>query len=386
MGTRLLVFQPTSLCNLNCSYCYVPDRQNLEVMSVETLRAGLQLFLPSEEIENPVTILWHAGEPLTAGLKFFQRASELIRECNVRALRIVQSIQTNATLLNDKWCDFLREEQFDVGVSVDGPAHIHDCHRRTLGGTATHIQVMRGIDLLKKHSIPLHGIAVLTEYSLNYPDEIFDFFLNTGFQTIGFNLEETEGAHVSFLNSRQYEPFSGLNAKYREFMDRLFDRWRTERGRPRIREFQDMSVVIGNFLQDQNFRRTPDDQIPFRNVVVSKRGDLSTFSPELAGGIPSDPTRFAIGNVHDVRSFDVLRTNSNFLHMDREIKNGVKRCEIECEYFPICGGGSCSNKFYERGTFDCAETLTCSLHRKVLATVVAEKLRRLSSQVPVMSA
>lgn len=132
--TRLLVLQPTSLCNLDCSYCYVPDRRSGTIMSRETLEATLRLFLTSALVGNALTILWHAGEPLAAGLGFYREAARLIRACNTRAIGVIQSIQTNATLLNQEWGSFFRDEGFDVGVSVDGPAHVHDFHRRRLDG------------------------------------------------------------------------------------------------------------------------------------------------------------------------------------------------------------------------------------------------------------
>jgi uncharacterized protein len=106
---------------------------------------------------------------------------------------------------------------------------------------------------------------------------------------------------------------------------------------------------------------------------------MSTFSPELAGGTPSDRLRFSLGNVHAIGSLDRLAANQKYRDQASEIERGVARCRSECEYFPICGGGTASNKFYEQGTFDCAETTTCRLHRKALALVVADGLRKLSS-------
>ena len=378
MKPHLLIFQASSLCNLDCTYCYVPDRWDKTVMSETTLRAALQLLLSRSVPGDPVRILWHAGEPLAVGLKFFERASEIIRECNPGSVRITQIIQTNGTLINEEWCRFFVRENILVGVSVDGPATVHDLHRRSPRNEPTHARVMKGLDLLKIHGIPLHAIAVITPQSLNFADEIFDFFIEAGFNTVGFNLEETEGVHASAFSNTQ-EDAGQFREKYSAFMSRLFDRWYSAKKRPIIREFESMSIAIGSFLRNHGFKRTADDLIPFRNIVVTRDGEISTFSPELASGTPSDPLRFSIGNVHKISSFDELLANQKFQELEREIKVGVARCQSECEYFPVCGGGMASNKFYEHGTFDCTETMNCALTRKTLTHVVAERLRKLSA-------
>lgn len=347
-------------------------------MSEATLRKALQLLLSRTMPGDSIRILWHAGEPLTVGLGFFNRASEIIRECNPHGIRITQIIQTNGTLINEEWCRFFVREKILVGLSVDGPEMVHDRHRRNLGNGPTHARVMTGVDFLKKHDLPLHAVVVLTPHSLDFADEIFDFFLETGFKSVGFNLEETEGVHASAFGD-QKEEFSKSREKYMVFMSRLFARWQGAGRRPIIREFESMSRAIGTFLRNHAFYRTADDLIPFRNIVVSRDGEISTFSPELASGTPSDPLRFSIGNVHRISSFDELVKNPRFQKLAAEIKTGVDRCRSECEYFPVCGGGTASNKFYEKGTFDCTETTICALHRKTLAHVVADGLRKLSA-------
>lgn len=377
MKPSLLVLQASSLCNLDCTYCYVPNRRDKTAMSEATLRAALRLLLSGCVSGDSVRILWHAGEPLAVGLEFYERASEIIRECNPCGVRLSQTIQTNGTLINEEWCRFFVREKVLVGLSVDGPANVHDRHRRNLRNGPTHAHVMRGLDLLKRHGIPLHAIAVLTPHSLDFADEIFDFFVAAEFTSVGFNLEETEGVHASAFADHEGGA-DRYRERYRIFMSRLFDRWQGAGRRPRIREFENMSLAIRTFLMNHSFNRTADDLLPFHNIVVTREGEISTFSPELASGTPSNPLCFSIGNVHRTSSLDELVTNPRFQELAGEIENSVARCRSECEYFPICGGGTASNKFYEHGTFDCTETTTCALHRKTLAHVVADGLRKLS--------
>lgn len=345
-------------------------------MSEATIRAALRLLLSRCAPGDSVSILWHAGEPLAIGLQFFENATKIIREYGLGGVRLSQIVQTNGTLITKEWCEFFIRENFLVGVSVDGPAVVHDRHRRTLGNRQTHESVMRGVNLLKQYDIPLHAVAVLTPSSLNFANEIFDFFAEVGFRSVGFNLEETEGVHRSAFGDKiEVRPF---RKKYEIFMSRIFERWHAAGEKPRIREFEGMIASIGAFLKNPKYYRTADDLTPFSNIVVNRDGEISTFSPELASGIPGNPFYFSIGNVHSVQSFDELVDSQNFKKLAKEIGSGVARCQSECEYFPICGGGTASNKFYEKGTFDCTETTNCALHRKALANVVIEGLRKLS--------
>lgn len=374
MKPHLLVLQASSLCNLDCAYCYVPDRRNRSVMSEATLRAALRLLLSPCVAGDSMRILWHAGEPLAAGLAFFRRANDIIHACNPRGVTITQAIQTNGTLITEEWCRFFLSARIHVGLSIDGPAELHDRHRRDRAGGPTHARTMAGAELLRRHGIPLHAIAVLTSESLGDADGVFDFFARAGFESVGFNLEETEGVHTSRLAGDD----AHVRARYRAFMSRLQERWLRAGGRPRIREFEGMRAAIGAFLGDHSYTRRLDDLMPFRNVVVSRDGYLSTFSPELASGTSSDPLRFAIGNVHGTQSIEALLASPKLRDLEDQINRGISRCRNECEYFPICGGGTAANKFYEHGTFDSAETKTCSLECKELTHVVANGLRRLS--------
>src|SRR6516164_2795074 len=151
---ELLVLQPTPFCNINCSYCYLPDRQSTRRMTPDTLDQTFRWVFDSGLTRTPFTLRRH----------------------NVANVPIVQSFQTNATLLDPGWCAFLRRPGVHLGVSVDGPDFLHDRHRRTRQGRGTLDRVLRGIGLLHAHDIPFEVITVLTADALDYPDELFDFY------------------------------------------------------------------------------------------------------------------------------------------------------------------------------------------------------------------
>src|SRR3954454_3780233 len=145
-GISLVVLQPTSLCNLNCRYCYVPERMNASVMDDQTLELAIGKVLRSSLTAPSVEFLWHAGEPLTVGMGFYRRACDFVKMHNQRQLRVRQTIQTNATLIDRDWCQFFADEKFGLGVSVDGPEFLHDKQRSNWSGRGSHKKVMRGIE------------------------------------------------------------------------------------------------------------------------------------------------------------------------------------------------------------------------------------------------
>src|SRR5271156_1740992 len=105
---ELLVLQPTPFCNINCSYCYLPDRQSKRRVSLETRDQPFAWVFASGRAREPFTLLWHAGEPLVVPVSFYEDATELLHRHNTAQIPVMQSFQTNATLLDARWCAFLR--------------------------------------------------------------------------------------------------------------------------------------------------------------------------------------------------------------------------------------------------------------------------------------
>src|SRR5262249_3132255 len=167
---ELLVLQPTPFCNLDCSYCYLPNRQSTRRMSPDTLEQAFHWVFSSGLARQPFTLLWHAGEPLVLPLSFYETAAVLLQRHNVANVPVLQSFQTNATLLDADWCAFLRRPDVHLGVSVDGPDFLHDRHRRTRQGRGTLDRVEQGIHLLHEHGVHFEVITVLTADSPDCPD------------------------------------------------------------------------------------------------------------------------------------------------------------------------------------------------------------------------
>lgn len=364
----LVVIQPTPFCNLNCDYCYLPDRHIKNKLSVDLIDPILRTVLTSPFVGNEFTILWHAGEPLAMPIAFYDQASSLIKSAQEKYLaqpiQIFQSIQTNGTLLNQAWCDCLQKNQIHIGVSLDGPAFLHDAHRQTRTGLGTYAATMRGIALLQKNEIPFNVITVLTKNSLDYPDELFNFFINNGIYNVGFNMEETEGVHK---NSTLDEP--EIEERYRSFIKRFWDLSIQSNGRFKLREFETLCTLAytGCRLENTDMNR------PFVIVNFDHQGNFSTFDPELLSVKTQLYGDFVLGNVLRDTLTSVCYSDK-FRVMFNDMNSGVELCRQTCEYFSLCGGGAGSNKYWENGTLNSAETKACLYRTRAIADIALDGL------------
>ncbi len=141
----LLVIQPTPFCNIDCSYCYLPDRQSKKQIAGDVLDTIFERVFASDLVTHPFTVVWHAGEPCVLPPRFYEEAIALLERHNTLGVRVDHSFQTNGTLIDGDWCTFIKSHNVRIGVSVDGPAFLHDRFRRTRGGRGTHARVVEGI-------------------------------------------------------------------------------------------------------------------------------------------------------------------------------------------------------------------------------------------------
>jgi uncharacterized protein len=366
----LLVVQATPFCNLDCDYCYLPDRRDRRRLEPALLDPILDTVLSSPFVAGDFTLLWHAGEPLMVPPAFYDEASHRIAAALARHgrsdLRIQQAIQTNAMVIDDRWCDCFARNAIQVGVSVDGPAFLHDAHRRTRTGRGSHAATMRGIARLQRHGLPFQAITVLTAASLDHADALFDFYLEHDIRDVGFNMEETEGANaLSSLDSPE------LEGRWRAFLERFWQLCALHPGALRLREFETLcGQVAGGARVDHT-----DMNRPFVILSVDVEGRFSTFDPELLGVRTERYGDFLLGRVGRDSLEEVMATPA-FQRIADDMAAGVEMCRQTCDHFALCGGGAGSNKYWETGTLACSETQACRWRVKVLADVVLSGLER----------
>lgn len=346
---QLLVVQPTPFCNIDCRYCYLADRANPARMSDEVFGHLLDLVFASPLARAGFRLVWHGGEPLAAGLAALERQVGLLAGRNRGRIPVHLGIQTNATLIDAAWAAFFRRHDVHVGVSIDGPAVVHDAARRTRMGRGTFEAVLRGVAVLRDADIPFDVIAVVSRTSLDHADELVPFFAALGARSVGFNVEEIEGANAeSSLAIAALD--TGLDRFWRTV---LASGERLDRPLP-VREIDDglQRIACGGEGID-------DQRVPLRILSCDWQGGLSTFSPELAGARSVEWGDFVFRHLCDLARLEDLAELPVVRRLAARIAAGVDRCRDTCPYFRACGGGVPANKFFEHGDFAAAETFFC---------------------------
>ena len=370
---ELLVVQSTPFCNLDCKYCYLPDRANTSRMPLFILEKTMQRLLSDSLIKEELTIVWHAGEPLVPGIKYYEDCIELIKKMKPSNTKINFSIQTNGVLISHEWCNFFKENNIKVGVSVDGPAFIHNKVRLNRTGNGTHELVQIGIDLLNQNGIDFHTISVLTNFSLQHSKAIFQYLLDNNVTRCGFNIEEIE-------NINQSSSLSRIKGKkeVKEFFELMWSYNKQNNYILNIRELDRSVGVIRNWKKgNKHWLSNGQQNLPYQIITVDYRGNFSTYSPELNGVLIDGNDSFNLGNVLNTSFEDATKTKK-FQRQYREIRSGIKLCSKTCEYYQLCGGGAPSNKYFENGTFSSTETMYCRLQTQ--ASIDAT-INRLESEV-----
>lgn len=229
------------ICNLDCTYCYYLEKENLYSQSSRDFRMRddvLENFVRQYIDSNPsdsVQFAWQGGEPTLLGVEFFERVIELQRKY-ANGRKIENAFQTNGTLLDDRWGEFLARNRFLIGLSIDGPEELHDAYRVDKGGQPTFARVMRGLEILKKHSVEFNTLTVINRLNSYRPDEVYRFLKQTGSKFLQFipvvEQVASEPDHNGLVllkpYARQKTEVSGWSVEplqFGRFLQQIFDTW-----------------------------------------------------------------------------------------------------------------------------------------------------------------
>lgn len=330
-------------------------------MAMETIELLFADLFQSGDVTPELTIVWHAGEPLVVPPSFYREAFARIDALRPQSICVKHSFQTNGMLINDEWCQLFLEHEVGIGVSVDGPQAIHDANRKTRSGKGTFAQTMAGIAKLRERNVPFHVISVLSRASLSDPQALLDFYLDSGIEQVCFNVEESEGSHVSSLFG-----MDDLRDRYQYFLTRF---WQLAQQSGRINFVREIDLAIGRIFRPQEVGGHNIQVEPLAMVNVGSRGEVSTFSPEFLGLQNEAYADFILGNIHKDRLATILDRclSSNLYH---DIQAGVAACAAACPYFSVCGGGAPINKLFENDRLESTETRYCILAHQVPTDIV----------------
>ena len=255
------------ICNLDCKYCFYLEKENLFPsnenfkMSDEVLQNYVRQYIQDQSAPE-VSFAWQGGEPTLLGVNFFRKVVEL-QHRYAGGKKILNAIQTNGTLLDDEWCEFLSEEQFLVGLSIDGPARLHNAYRVDKQGRDTYDKVIRGLHLLKKHRVEFNTLTVVNRANVRHALEVYRFLRDIGSGFIQFIplVERLADAEATKLGLDLAMPprvdeegerrlpvtdWSVEPKQYGEFLCGVFDEWASrDVGKTFVQIFD---VTLGNWL------------------------------------------------------------------------------------------------------------------------------------------
>ena len=176
-----LLAKPTgAVCNLDCSYCFFLSKEMLYPgsrfrMADELLEAYIRQLIEAHATVPEVAIAWQGGEPTLMGVEFFRRSVELANSFLRPGQRAAHTIQTNATLLDEEWAEFFKENDFLVGVSIDGPKELHDAYRVSKGGKGSFDQVMGGLEFLRAADTEWNALTTIHDANAEHGRDVYRF-------------------------------------------------------------------------------------------------------------------------------------------------------------------------------------------------------------------
>jgi uncharacterized protein len=336
-----VLMQPTTLCNLDCAYCYLPHRAYDRRMPPAVAEAVAGTVNAWAQRVDRFSVVWHGGEPLAAG-------REHLAALMAPFHGVEHHVQTNATLIDDGWCEFFLRHEIEVGLSVDGPAP-RSALRVDRAGRPAYDRILRGVDALRRHGIRFAVICVVSDPRPGLATELYGYFRELGCYWLGINIEEREG-----INARDN---TRGEAAVRGFWAELAAAWAADPG-IELREIEWSLHYLAAALRGEEDSVLPRQRDPV--PTIAHDGRVVLFSPELAGFDSAvGYGDFALGNVLTTRLAEIVASAAEPTGWVAEYFDGVERCRHACPYFGFCGGAHASNRFFELGRFDATETEHC---------------------------
>ena len=322
-------------CNLKCEYCYYLEKSNLNSDRKNFLMADdiLEKYIIQHidaSTEDIIHFSWHGGEPLLAGINFYQNTLKIQKANKPEGKTILNGIQTNGTLLNDEWCRFLADNGFVVGISIDGPAEMHNKFRRTKDDRTTWENVYKGIQLLSKHHLIPEVLCVVNSENVKHPLVIYDFLRQSGAEYITFiplvipEATSTSGVSKSTVPAEDFG----------HFLVEIFNEWvENDIGNIKVQIFEEAIRTAFNQEHTLCIFKVNCGGVP----VVEHNGDFYSCDHYVDSG-------HLLGNIND---------NSLSFYLDNKLQKEFGMAKsltlpeycTRCEVRAMCNGECPKNRF-----------------------------------------
>jgi len=354
--------KPTGpLCNLDCSYCFYLEKEGLFAanerwkMNEETLERFVRFYIQSQPVDE-ITFAWQGGEPTLCGVEFFRKAVEFQKRY-AEGKRIDNAFQTNGTRLDDEWGAFLAENNFLVGISIDGPEKIHNTYRVTKRGGGSFRDVIRGLDVLKKHGVEFNTLTCVHRANQDKGEEVYRFLKGIGSKFMQFipiierkpnreaqalGLELATPPKLVAALERDDEPESPVTpwsvrpAGYGRFMIDIFDRWvRHDVGRYHVQLFD---VALGKWLGIQGGLCVFDETCG-NAMALEHDGNLYSCDHFVY-------PQYRLGNINEIPIANMVDSRQQ-VQFGLDKRDRLPRQCRECDYRFACNGGCPKHRFLQ---------------------------------------
>lgn len=361
-GYHMLAKPAGPKCNLDCKYCFYLEKEsflekeNNFQMKDEVLEIFIYKYITTQEIPE-IQFVWQGGEPTLRNLDFYRKVI-FYQKKNAGNKKIINSLQTNGMFLDEEWCVFLKENNFLVGISLDGPKEIHDHYRVDKVGNPTFDRVMKSIDLLKKYKIPFNVLTCVTSYSVKKANEIYNFYKENGIDFIQFTPiiernpenDDTEiGLKHGNINKKENRcgitDFSVKQGEYGKFLIEIFDIWvKQDVGRTHVMNFEwALEAWLGLPSTICIFSKECG-----RAIAIEHNGDLYSCDHYV---YPENK----IGNILEENPKELIESMKQKEFGKSKFASLPKQC-MECEVRFACNG-ECPRHRFEK-TYDGEEGLS----------------------------
>ena len=353
-----------AICNLACEYCYYLEKKNLytgkeQVMDERLLERFIEEYL-NMQTQPQVLFTWHGGEPLMRPIGFYKKAMELQRKY-ANGRQIDNCLQTNGTLLTNEWCAFFKENNFLIGISIDGQQEFHDEFRRNRQGLPSFRKVMKGISLLKKHNVDYNAMAVVNDFNVEYPIDFYNFFKEIECHYIQFapiveRLNNSrDGLQLTLPEEAADElaPFSVGSEEWGDFLCTLFDEW--------IKE--DVGTYFVQIF-DATLANWAGEQPGVCSLArVCGHAGVMEFNGDLYSCDHYVFPKYKLGNIN-------TQTLTGMMYSERQLKFGTDKYDKlptqcrECEFLFACNGECPKNRFLQTSAGESGLNYLCKGYKK----------------------
>jgi uncharacterized protein len=340
------------LCNLRCKYCFYLEKETIYpnnphfsdwMLPDDILEEYIRQYLASQP-GSVVSFAWQGGEPTLLGVDYFRKIIAL-QQKHADGKKVENTLQTNGILLDDRWCEFLAANKFLVGLSLDGPRHLHDRYRVDKGGAPSFDRVMRGVGFLKKHGVEFNTLTAVQKHNSQHPLEVYRFLREIGHNFLQFiPIVERAAVEATADGLALISPDSPVRAqvtewsveplRYGKFLCSIFDEWvRNDVGEIYVQLFDvTLAAWIGMEPALCVFQRSCGS-----SVVIEHNGDLYSCDHYV---YPENK----LGNIMEQPLASMLRSPQQ-IRFGQDKQNRLPRCCHACSVRFICNGECPKHRF-----------------------------------------